>query len=144
MTEESKHSYAITLLIVHPDMDPKRISKALDTEPDMSRMAGKEYCTPNGTSLGLSRDTRWSCSSRIIDGERFFEPVRMAAGNYYRHKEFFRKIVDEGGRVEIIVNVPGKKNQGDTLDFATLEKLSEMKINLGLEVFPDWNLEDTP
>ena len=52
-----------------------------------------------------------------------------------RHR-FLKQWTAEGGRVSLTVNLPGDVNMGDNLEPDTLRLMSELGIELGVEVFP--------
>ncbi|MBK6896459.1 MAG: hypothetical protein IPH06_07700 [Alphaproteobacteria bacterium] len=141
-----KHTYSITLLIIHPDMDPDVITRtlgAIGIQPYTSFMAGKMSFTPKGTEMGIARDTRWNYVEDFFDDVRFFEMMGKMVVKLHAHfRDFFRQIVSEGGTVMLIVNLPGKRNQGDTLAPELLGKMADMSVSLGVETFPDSNRFD--
>jgi hypothetical protein len=54
------------------------------------------------------------------------------------HRDFFAKLAPEGGRVTLIINLPGDVNMGDVLEPQALQLMSELQLELGVEVFPHW------
>lgn len=137
-----KQSYGITIRIAHPDMNPHEITKNLGLEPFRFEVAGEHTFTPKGTKLGKAKNTRWNHVNRIVNGEPFFVVIEKMVDKLIKHQAFFNKIHSEGGRIEIIVNLPGNLNQGSCLAPNVLEKLSKMSMSLGVEVFPDQSGEN--
>jgi hypothetical protein len=66
----------------------------------------------------------------------FFRGVEAMLKKLDRHAAFLSKIRSEGGRVTIIVNLPGYVNIGDVLDCDSAKLLAKLCIELGIEVFP--------
>ena len=48
-------------------------------------------------------------------------------------------IVKGGGAIDLIVNLPGDLNIGDALPWHEMQRLSALRIDLGIEVFPGFN-----
>lgn len=138
-----EHAYSVMLLIIHPNMDPGVITSTLGVigiQPYTSFMAGKMRFSPKGTEIGIARDTRWNYVEDFLDDVRFFEMMGKMVEKLHNHfRDFFRQIVSEGGAVMLIVNLPGKRNQGDTLAPELLGKMADMSMSLGVEVFPESN-----
>jgi len=53
--------------------------------------------------------------------------------------EFIRSLAETGGSTSIIIQLPGKSNKGDEMNRINLRRLAALKINLGIEVFPEYN-----
>ena len=53
-----------------------------------------------------------------------------------RNAEFILRITNDGGTVTAIFNLPGEVNIGDELSWDYLGRLSNLKMGLGIEVFP--------
>jgi hypothetical protein len=90
------------------------------------------YCPRARIDLELRRAISWSmmCS--------FFEMMGKMVVKLHAHfRDFFRQIVSEGGTVMLIVNLPGKRNQGDTLAPELLGKMADMSVSLGVETLRD-------
>jgi len=55
------------------------------------------------------------------------------------HKEFLHEIVNGGGTIDLIVHLPGDINIGDCFPWRDMARLSALRVDLGIEVFPDFN-----
>ncbi len=141
------YRYGVALLIIHPSMDSDEISHTLGQigiDPYMMHTAGKVTRTPKGTEIGIATNTRWNAVYEFHDDERrFFEVVTQMVDKLHTHfKDFFRQIVLDGGRVELVVNLPGKHHNGSSMAPETLGKMADMLVTLGVEVFPKSNRFD--
>ena len=65
----------------------------------------------------------------------FFKDISGIADRLEPSRAFLAKIVDEGARISLTVNLYGDKNIGDVLSWREMQRLADLKIDLGLEVF---------
>lgn len=130
-------SYNIVLLIKHPSIDPEVITKQIGLEPFMVRRFGEPRMTPKGTQLeGDWEDSAWSCRFEYEDKRAFFESVDRLIVELEPHHEFLSHLVLDGGNICLIVNLPGERNIGDVLNWKLMERITNLKIDIGIEVFP--------
>jgi hypothetical protein len=132
--------FVIRLLIVHPNFDPSGITEQLKIAPTMSHAFGAPCKTPNGKLLpGTYKVSRWGWSMRVEGKRNFFEDVAQLAERLKPHKEFLAKLAGTGGKIAVIVDLPGDVNIGWNLPSAELRNLADLKVDLGIEVFPHFN-----
>lgn len=141
------YRYSITLLIIHPSLDPDLITRTLSQagiEPYYFCQAGKMAYSPKGNEAGVARDTRWNAVYNFYDDERsFFDVLAQMVEKLHAHfKDFFKQITFEGGKVQLIINLPGQYNQGSSVGPETLSMMADMSMALGIEVFPKSNRFD--
>ena len=55
------------------------------------------------------------------------------------HAGLLDEVVKTGGTIELIVNLGGYNNIGDTLPSAQMARLVRLNIDLGIEVFPEFS-----
>jgi len=133
-----KVSYNIVLLIKHPSIDPKIITEQLGLMPFRCWRFGDPRLTPKGTPLvGLWKNSSWSWQLRGKGKRAFFESVNSLVVELESHSKFLSDLVLDGGNICLIVNLDGKTNIGDVLSWQAMEKLAGLKIDLGIEVFPN-------
>ncbi len=138
--DNNRYRYAMRLLIRHPTIDPNTITKELGLAPVVANHAGSQRVTPTGTVLpGVYNATTWGYSARFNGGKYFYEEVRKLIFFLEPHKHFLSNIVDTGGAIDLIVNLPGDINMGDLMIWQVMAQLVTLKVNLGVEVFPDFN-----
>lgn len=128
--------YGLSLKFIHPLIDPADITALLDIEPRYAWKAGEQAKTPIGTILNFKRKESYWCYSTYTDQRLFFIEINQIITYLSPHKDFLHRIVAEGGRVQIDVGLLGSVNIGDTISLETLAKLVDLKIHLGIEVFP--------
>jgi hypothetical protein len=139
------YRYDISLRVRHPSMDPAEISAALKLEPIRMWRAGDPRKTPKNTPLeGTWHDTCWTAD--VFKGECPNRTLAAAlseqVNRFSHHKSFFVKIRDERGRVEFYVGWFIDGNRGDEFDAALLAKLSELGVDLSLDIYPPPNPQD--
>lgn len=137
MSEVPVERYSVDLLIEHPVMPPETITAGVGLRPQYSWRQGERRKTPDGTLLpGARPDTMWRHVTSREGHRLFFEAVKDMLVQLRHHQDFLLRISSEGGHVTLIVNLPGDVNIGDVLDADSARLLSELRIGLGIEVFP--------
>ena len=92
---------------------------------------------PNGTVLrGTYPDTRWRHSIRYeLKGQWFASKVTELVDSLVPYKAFFHHLRATGGTAEILVQFLGDGYLGDSLPSETLEKMSTLQLDFGIECF---------
>lgn len=131
--------FQIDLLIIHPSLDPAEISASLQLNAQFQHRVGDQRYTPTGTKLsGAHPDTRWRYTERHeTEGQHFVPQLEGFVDALHRHKAYFSHLASAGGSMTIVVNFLGDGYFGDQIPAKTLAKLSELNLNLGIEVFTD-------
>lgn len=134
---EPELRFSIRLLIRHPSIAPSAITEALGLTPHLSTTAGEGRKTPRGGIVsGTYKVSTWSYAKDILKTRHFFRELSRFLEVLEPNKLFFHKIENSGGSAILIIDMPGDKNLGDELSFDDLRRIADMKINLGMEVFP--------
>jgi hypothetical protein len=129
--------FDVELFIVHPTVDPSEITKELGLEAPFSRRVGDRRKTPKGTLLsGNYPDTRWRHSVRHeAPGQWFAEKVKTFVDQLEPHKGFLANLSATGGRATIVIQFLGDNYFGDQIPQATLAKIVDLGLSLGIEVY---------
>lgn len=136
--DDDAHVSEAYLLIVHPDIDPERITRELGLAPTIAFRAGDPVVTPKGSRLpGTRPDTRWRYCAPPHARRDFFAPLGRILDHLAPHRTFLRQLMLEGGLVEVAVNLSGERNIGDVITPEDIRKLADLGIALGVEVFPE-------
>ena len=130
--DDAECRYDIRLLISHPSIDPARITSVLGKTPGHAAKSG----APTG-GRHVHRLSFWNHSHEIKGKRRFFSSFAETLDWLEPHRAFLADIVKEGGSIMLIVNLPGDTNIGSTLSWQDMARLVALKIDLGVEVFPD-------
>jgi hypothetical protein len=137
--DEERPYFTLALRIFHPSIDPDEITTKLDIAPHFSCKAGEPALTPAGTPLHrIRKETYWYYSESEGD-KNFPEKIERVIADIAPHRDFFHRIVADGGRIEFYLCLLGSVNIGNTLSLPLLARLVDLKIELSIEVFPKMN-----
>jgi hypothetical protein len=139
VTGKISKRFDVELFIVHPSLDPAGITQALGMEGHFSNRVGDQRKTPKGTLLsGVYPDTRWRhCIRRAVTEHLFALEVVEFVSKLESHKEFFANVRATGGSASVIIQFLGDGYLADQIPSATLAKLAELGLDLGIECFID-------
>ena len=133
------YTYSVSLRFRHPACSPDEITEALDIEPSRSWLVGAPRRTPKGSPLqGTYRDTYWYAllvegSSEERDLPRALATILDRLGD---RTAFFLDFARTGGRAELFIGWFSHGNSGDVLGRELLGRLSELKLDLALDIYP--------
>lgn len=138
-TGTTPRRFDVELFIVHPSLDPVEISGALGLEEHFSHRVGDQRKTPKGTLLsGVYPDTRWRhCIRRAVTEQWFACEVVGLVARLEAHKEFLANVRATGGSASVIIQFLGDGYLADVIPPATLAKLAELGLALGIECFTE-------
>ncbi len=137
--EKNELRFGIRLLIKHPDIDPATITNELGLKPNLSWLEGDKRTSPLGTQLtGNYLQSAWGWSKRIDQKRDFFKEIANLGVLLQSRETFIASIIESGGNVMAIVNLPGDINIGSILNWSDMQRLAALRIDLGIEVFPDF------
>ena len=129
--------FNVSLRIRHPNMDPAKITEILKLTPEFMHKFGDMRKTPTGQHLtGNYKISYWCYSYKLELNMSLNQFLLKFYTDFIPICDFFKKISDEEGTIELYCGFNGKYNCGDTLEWRTLRKLSDLYVELGLEIFP--------
>ncbi|GFE65887.1 DUF4279 domain-containing protein [Litoreibacter roseus] len=135
--DEKPHNFSIYFLIIHPTINPDVITEGLGLTPYMAKRFGDDRKAPNGNPLpGKWRDSRWGYSLREVTDRNFFSNFHRFLVRMEPRREFIVSLVDDGAHVSLTIQLSGHRNIGACMKPETAKLLVDMKIELGLEIFP--------
>lgn len=135
MMNPFKHT--VSLRVEHPTVDPDQISAQLGIKPDTKWMAGSERVSPKGNLLdGKHEKSYWSCALESDDRVGLADFLTTFTARLEAHKDFLRWIRSTGGRTEYFVGWFSNGNSGEIFSCDLLGKLSDLCIDLSLDVYP--------
>lgn len=137
-------SYNVILLVRHPDVDPGELSREFGLTPHVAFRKGSVRILENGKKLpGVSRDSRWNHVYRFSKDRRVGDALAHVMTFLEGHKGFIKKLCLQGASFELYVQLPGATNIGDSISWELLRRMSQLRVSLGIEVFPQlgggWN-----
>jgi hypothetical protein len=143
-------SFTISLQIKHPAIDPRLISEELGLKPDYAWACGE----PKGSaSQGVRRNSFWcaslappsSADTRFASLVRESETLQRAVDavthdvaaslnlkvlHLRRHQAFIQRLLDDGGEVSIMVELPTTEITGFKIDASMARQLASLGVTL--------------
>jgi hypothetical protein len=116
--------FSIRVLVRHPAMCVADLTRGLGEEPDYS---------------GEPTEGKVAFWSRVSEtrGERgFFSEVTDVISWLEGKSAFVREVLDSEGSFEVIVQLPGDRNIGDSWNAGVMARAAALGVSLGVEVFP--------
>lgn len=121
-------------MLIHRKLSLDEISTGLELLPTNGWSVGD--VAPKGVRPSIRAKTFWYQRSRV-DGVRFFaKSIEIMIENLSARTEFTRGFQESGGTIRIDLALPGSINIGDELSPSLLRKISDIRVGLGIEVFP--------
>lgn len=128
--------YSVSLRVVHPELDLDCITKELGLAPRHVWKAGDHKQTPTGAALGGKRcESYWSHRFEHPDGMVLSDFLEILAIRLLVHGDFLRSIASQGGSLFLFIGWFSGDNSGDRFSPDLLQKLSELRIGLSLDVY---------
>jgi hypothetical protein len=133
--EESLRRFTVALFIVHPTIDPAEISNAFNLVGHFVHGVGEPRRTPTGRQLeGHYRDTRWRHSVRYeVRKQHFSTEIASFVDSLVPHRAFLNNLREGEGSIEVIITFLDG-HFSDALPRATLAKMAELGLDLGIQV----------
>lgn len=131
--------FKIALRIFHPSINPDQITQKLSLRPSHTYMAGSARNTPKGNPLpGTNKNSMWFFEiGEKSEGESgtLSDMIREMNEKLWPARDFFCGLQDSGGKIEYFIGWFSGLNSGETLDWALLQKCSDLRIDLSLDVY---------
>lgn len=125
--KEVAYYFSVRLLITHPIMLVNEVSAALGVEPDHSWNAGEREFTKNM----MWGHTSWTEGKRL-----FFDEIYEVLIWLQDAQDFVSRLLASGGTLQVIAQLPGTINIGDTLRLEAMSLAEKLGVSIGVEVFP--------
>jgi hypothetical protein len=143
---ETAFKFEISLRIVHPSIDPERITEVLGISPTRSFMAGSRRVTPRGKELpGHHKESFWLyrfAEKSVGDVGTLSVLIQEMNHRLMPMQDFLISLRDGGGRAEYFVGWFTDFNSGEVFDWTILEQCSRLKIDLSLDVYGNRDLPE--
>jgi hypothetical protein len=132
------YTYAISLRIEHPSIDPGELTRILGRSPDRAWRAGEPRTIPLGALIGpYQRGTYWTV--RLVHGAASDPSLATAIDgtvrDLARHAPLLRRVRAEGGRAELFIGWFFERNSGDELPAALLSTLGQLGLDLSFDIY---------
>jgi hypothetical protein len=136
----STYTYAVSLRVRHPGVDPAILTRTLMLEPAHSWKAGDPRQSQSGEAVsGKYRDSYWSAPllGQMVGGvslplETFIGQQLLQLG---RHRDFFGGLQGEGGEISLLVEIAPIANAVLTLSSTVARRLADLNIEMEFQ-FP--------
>ena len=136
-SDGTSRRFDLALFIIHPTLNSTEITAEMGLQPHFVHSIGEQRTTPTGTLLpGEHKDTRWRHCIRHEVQDQWFVPIlENFVDSMTRHSAFFERVKSRGGSTWLMVSFLGDGHFGDALPTATLAKIADLQLDLGIEVF---------
>jgi len=136
----SAYTYAVSLRVRHPTLDPAILTETLKLDPVHSWKAGDPRRSQTGAAIaGQYRDSYWSAplpgqmvGAATLPLETFIAQQLLQLG---RHRDFFSGLQAEGGEISLLVEVAPIANVVLTLSSTVSRRLADLNIEIEFQ-FP--------
>jgi Domain of unknown function (DUF4279) len=130
-------SFAVSLHLDHPTIDPAAMTAALGLTPDHQHRIGEQRRTPQGELLkGNYAENAWSLSldlAGVIDLVPFLEDL---LSRLELQRDFFASLTASGGRAELFCGIYLDSNWDESIPHQLSGRLAALRINLRLDAYP--------
>jgi hypothetical protein len=131
-----KRSFQVSLHVTHPNIDPAEITEALGMTPVRTTRLGGPRRTPKGDPLsGSYRFSHWFSQLDIPDFQDLGMILETLVERLQSHEPFFRRIVLEGGQVQLFCGVKADGNWDEEFSHAFLKRVADLHVDLRLDVY---------
>ncbi|HEY5102998.1 MAG TPA: hypothetical protein VII70_09455 [Steroidobacteraceae bacterium] len=136
----SAYTYAVSLRVRHPVVDPTILTDTLKLEPAHSWKAGAPRQSHSGAAVaGQYRDSYWSAPlpGQMVGGASLALEIFMAQQLLHlgRHRDFFADLQAQGGEVSLLVEIAPIANTVLTLSSTVARRLADLNIEVEFQ-FP--------
>jgi hypothetical protein len=130
-------SFKVSLSIRHPYIDPVEISKALGLKPERATRAGMPRTTPLGDPLhGTYEFSHWMHHLDTEGVNELGSVLEDFVNRFQRHDDFFYRVVEDGGTVELFCGVFAAGNWDEVLPHSLMGQLAALRVDLRLDIYP--------
>jgi hypothetical protein len=138
----SDSTYAVTLRLRHPTIDPALLTATLKLDPMHTWKAGDPRLSQTGAPLGgQHRDSYWSArlpiqmvGSVAVSLETFLSAQLLQLA---RHRDFLSDFQAHGGEISLVVEVPALANTVLTLTSAMSRRLADLNVEVEFQFSGD-------
>lgn len=138
-TDDEQTSFQLRLVLRHPKWTSKFITDQLGLSPTSTHSIGQPRVAPNGERIGgIYDETIWRMSNRHEGNGHFFDIILLLLEKLEKNCVFLTSLEQTGGSSSIIVDLDGSRGAGDVITWAAMKRISDLRINLSIEVFRDF------
>jgi len=135
--EHIARSFKVSFSIRHPDIDPAEISQVIHLTPRRATRIGEPRTTPRGEPLvGTYECSYWNHEFDVVGASELGVVLQDLVDRLQSHEKFFRRVVQDGGCVEMFCAVFAAGNWDEILSHSLMGHLAALQIDLRLDVYP--------
>jgi len=133
------YDYAVWLKIRHPAIDPDEITRRLGLWPQHAWKAGEHRPSSEHGGAATYRETLWiapvePASAHATLGLTLDAALRSGALHVQRSKQFWQRLVAEGGSAELLIEIFGPQTFTLELSPTTFAMLARSRLSLSVQV----------
>jgi hypothetical protein len=130
--EHIDRSFAVSLQINHPNIDPSTITATLGLTPRRQHCAGDQRLRLDGAPVMAPPYPSFQLEA-VRDLIPFLE---RTLSDLEKHRSFFHQISDAGGSTDLFCGIWITTNWDEEIPYQLSGRLAEFRINLRLDVYP--------
>ena len=127
----------ISLRLWHAKEDVGLLLERWGLDVGRSWRAGEPRSTPSGNPLGGVWPDSYAYARLPAEGETLKQRLRSALQLIEPFANEIAAFADSGGRCELFVGWHFENNSGDVLGWKLLGKLSDFRLDLSLDIYPE-------
>jgi hypothetical protein len=127
---------AITIKLRHPSLELEELVAAIDLPTSQNWRADDVLYRGDKLPSRLRGENYW-CSKKKLHEGVFSDELNIFITKLWNEKDRVIEFCKAGGKVEIYLQLDGKKNVGDSISNSMLRKISELGAELDVETFPN-------
>ncbi|MBX8490726.1 hypothetical protein K5D56_01880 [Pseudomonas cichorii] len=128
--------FSVSLRFFGLNVDPDIICRELERSPKWKNKIGDPRKGPGGQALGGVYDRNY-CSFKLADKQEgeLHEFLERTLADLMQYRSTFEWVNKSGDRAELFIGWYSPGNTGTVLDSSLLRKMSELSIDLALDIY---------
>jgi len=135
--------YKISLRFYGNEFDPEDVTRELSIAPNFHWKQGDQIINPPETpSKGIRRKSYWSYRFSPI-GDDIESSILAILRTLLPHKDFIERTQSKGVNIELFIGLFADENFGFTIAHTLAKPLSDLRIDLGFDIYPEAEPKNT-
>jgi hypothetical protein len=128
--EHITRSFAVSLHVLHPSIDPNAVTRTLQLAPWRTKQAGPPRKPPYDQAW-------WSHLFERSDAPDLVPFLEQIVVSLQGHRDFLRTIVDTGGSIELFCGIEMSSNWDEVFPHTLSAGLAELGVDLRLDAYAE-------
>lgn len=139
MAGAPRFTFALSLHLKHPSMDPEEISRALRMTPHRMTRVGEKRTSPRGRELGGAYSiNHWYCTIEHAEAASLAATLEEHLGLLEPHADFLHSFTSSGGGIHYFIGwFTTDAAGGESFGWELLGRLAQLRISLWFDVYGD-------